>query len=305
MTYEKPRHRDGYKPEDLQQVEAACLSFAVTLGAAMDDLCIVGGLVPSLLIDRRQGPEPGRDAGHPGTNDLDIGMAVALLADQGYALISSRLRQEGFGPGTNDNGNPTPQTWKLADKRVTIDFLLPPIPDGPGPSKVQALEGDFGALIIPGIELAPYERELVEIDGMTLKGERARRTIPVCGPATFVVLKALAFADRAEPKDAYDLVYVVRRWHAGVDDIVERLAGHTQRHEAIVHRALTALANDFSDPGHLGPMRAAEFDTLVDGSPNAAAALDAAAADAHGYVDDLLRRCQRAGLLGSDWGGGT
>ena len=32
----------------------------------------------------------------------------------------------------------------------------------------------------------------------------------MCGPGAFVVLKALAFRDRGEPKDAYDLVYVLR-----------------------------------------------------------------------------------------------
>ena len=32
-------------------VEATCLTVAVTLGALMDRLCIVGGLVPSLLIE--------------------------------------------------------------------------------------------------------------------------------------------------------------------------------------------------------------------------------------------------------------
>jgi predicted nucleotidyltransferase len=55
------------------------------------------------------------------------------------------------------------------------------------------------------------ERENVTLAGDTLKGERVSRTIPVCGPAAFVVLKALAFADRGEPKDAYDLLYILRR----------------------------------------------------------------------------------------------
>jgi hypothetical protein len=150
MTFDKPRHRDGYKAEDLRQVEATCLSFAVTLGASLNDLCIVGGLVPSLLIDRGQGPTADPDDIHPGTNDLDVGMTVALLDDKGYAVISDRLRQEGFGPATNRKGNATLQTWKRSGQRVTIDFLLPPVADGPEASEVQILEPDFGALIIPG-----------------------------------------------------------------------------------------------------------------------------------------------------------
>ena len=124
---DKPRHRSGYSSEETLQVRSACLTVAVTLGAYLDDLCIVGGLVPSLLIDLQQQdsaiddkPDP-----HPGTNDLDIGLALALLDEQRYAEISRRLRQEGFRPDTNADGNLTPQRWRLGDLRVTIDSSCP------------------------------------------------------------------------------------------------------------------------------------------------------------------------------------
>lgn len=116
---DKPRHRSGYSREETEQVEAACLTVAVTLGALMDRLCIVGGLVPSLLIDRELGPEPETGAGHPGTNDLDVGLAVALLDDKQYTEIGERLRREGFEPDRNEQGNPTPQRWKLDDLDVS------------------------------------------------------------------------------------------------------------------------------------------------------------------------------------------
>lgn len=46
---DKPRHRSGYSSEETEQVRAACLTVAVTLGAHLDDVCIVGGLVPCAL----------------------------------------------------------------------------------------------------------------------------------------------------------------------------------------------------------------------------------------------------------------
>lgn len=294
MNAGKPRSRDGYTPEDLLQVRSTCLTVAATLGAHLDRLCIVGGLVPNLLIDEQYGPNPETGDAHPGTSDLDVAMQIALLDNRGYAEISTRLRQEGFGPDVNENGNPTPQRWKLEGKKVTIDFLLPPIADGPGAARVQPLEPDFGALIIPGVELATGEREWVKLDGRTLTGERITREVPVCGPGAFVALKALAFADRAEPKDAYDLVYVVRRWPGGAADIASRLAAHAETHDAVVRRAFERLVSDFRDPDRVGPLRAAEFDTLR------ASDLDAAAADAHGFVDDLLRACAREGLTARD-----
>jgi hypothetical protein len=288
---DKPRHRSGYRREETEQVEATCLTVAVTLGALMDDLCIVGGLVPSLIIDRRVGPDPDSGEGHLGTNDLDVGLAIALLDESRYTEISARLRQEGFKPDVNERGNPTPQRWKLGDLDVTVDFLMALIPGAERGGRVQPLEGDFGALIAPGLELAFDEREQIQMEGHTLTGERVSRTIPVCGPATFVVLKALAVNDRGEPKDAYDLVYVLRRWPAGIDDIAKRLSELATSHREPIERALLLLANDFAQPASIGPLRAASFEDQGNEDRQNRAA------DAHGYVDDLMRACNANGLL--------
>lgn len=285
---EKPRHRSGYRPENLAQVTSACLTLAVTLGAYLDDLCIVGGVVPALLIDGRQsGGER-----HPGTNDLDVGLALALLDDERYAEISARLRAEGFEPDRNAAGNPTVQRWKLGALNVTVDFLMPPTDDQDPALRVQPLRPDFGAIVTPGLELAFDERVLIAVDGHTLAGERARRELPVCGAAAFVVLKALAFGDRGEPKDAFDLVYVLRNTPG--HDVVRRLAAHAGRNRPVVTRALQALRRDFDAPDRLGPVRAAEFSVA---RPAEIEELDDAAADAHGYVDDLLRACIELDLL--------
>jgi hypothetical protein len=128
------------------------------------------------------------------------------------------------------------------------------------------------------------------LDGHTLHGERVRRTIPVCGPAAFVVLKALAFGDRAEPKDAYDLVYVIRHTPERGHAIAERLRAHAEHDHDTVSRALALLARDFDAPDNLGPSRAADFMLAAPQDR------DADAADAHGFVDDLLLAARNLGL---------
>lgn len=289
---EKPRHRLGYSLEELDQVKAACLTVAVTLGAHLDDVCIVGGIVPALIIDSRRSATDG-DERHPGTNDLDIGLALAVLEEQRYTEISARLRAEGFKADANAAGNPTVQRWRLGELNVTVDFLIPPHPGQDDRVRVHNLEGDFGALVTPGLQLAFEERTSIELDGHTLRGEPVRRAVPVCGPAAFVVLKALAFGDRGEPKDAYDLVYVLRHAPARGEDIGARLAAHADRYRGIVARALGLLARDFARPDGLGPTRVARFTLPDPPEPNE---LDAARADAHGYVDDLLRAGRELGL---------
>ncbi|HEV3002260.1 MAG TPA: hypothetical protein VGW75_16070 [Solirubrobacteraceae bacterium] len=254
---------------------------AVALGEFLDRLCIVGGIVPVLLIDRHgEGDEAGT---HPGTNDLDVALAIALVRDGDYTEITRRLAQEGFEPDTNDAGNPTPQRWTLPGLDVTVDFLLPQLPDHPPERRIQPLDGDFAAFIMPGLDVVFDERVEVALRGTTLRGEKVERTVPVCGPGAFTILKALAFDGRGAPKDAYDLVYVLRGWSRGVAEVADRLAAHAERRPKLVAKALRILARDFADPGMIGPRRVVEFDgALVEDA-------DAAAADAHGYVDDLLR----------------
>lgn len=288
---DKPRHRSGYTGEETELVRSACLTVAVTLGAYLDDVVIVGGLVPSLLVDtRRAEPDEGA-AAHPGTNDLDLGLSLAVLDDQRYTEISTRLRAERFEPDENDVGNPTVQRWRSGDLKV--DFLMPPAPGQEADLRVQHLEPDFGALVTRGLELAFNERVRVTIVGNTLSGEEATRDVPVCGPGAFTVLKAFAFADRGEPKDAYDLVYVIRGTEGGPAAVAEKLKEHAATHREIVDDAVAFLARDFETPGHVGPQRVAEFDYL-DGDDH-----DAAAADAHGYVDDLLQSYRRDSPPGS------
>lgn len=84
---EKPRHHSGYSAEDTELVRAACLTMAVTLGSYLDDLVIVGGLVPSLLIDARLEAADLESDRHVGTMDLDIGLKLALLDSGRYAEI--------------------------------------------------------------------------------------------------------------------------------------------------------------------------------------------------------------------------
>ena len=169
---EKPTTAAGYRSEHLALVRATCLFIATKLGDLMDDLVVVGGLVPSLLIDQEAGGtalEP-----HAGTMDLDIGLAAALLDRGRYREISERLRRSGFAQDENETGNPTRQRWKFeAQERVTIDFLMPPTsPDDRGGS-LRDLEPDFAAVIAPGLHLAFRNRIRLSLSGQTILGEDA------------------------------------------------------------------------------------------------------------------------------------
>jgi predicted nucleotidyltransferase len=286
---DKPRHSSGYSRQETREVESTLLTVAVTLGAYFDRLCVVGGLVPSLLLDRELAEDD--DDRHVGSGDVDVALHIGLLDDGDYAEVSDRLRREGFEPDVNEAGNETLQRWRLGEAPVTIDFLIPILSDSEEGQRLHKLEPDFGAIMTKGLELAFEEIREIQLAGHTRQGEAVERTIPVCGPAAFVVLKSFAFQDRGEPKDAYDLVYVIRHAPGGAASIAEALQLHVENHAEIVKEALDSLASNFESIEYTGPTRAADFI----GDPSADR--DADRADAQGAVADLLNECQSRGLL--------
>lgn len=249
----KPTTAAGYPPELAVAARRMCLYVATILGDLLDDIVVVGGLVPYLIVDQQD-----RIEAHVGTRDLDLGLALAVLDEERYKQIAERLRSRGFAQATNAEGMPTRQTWQLRQEAITIDFLIPPAGSSLKPGKLQNLQSDFAAIITPALDLAFQDVIGVVIDDTTPNHERASRSVSVAGPAAFVVLKAHALKLRGENKDAYDLVYVLRNF--GKEPVIEvsrRFATIASASEAA--EALTVLDSEFASVEHIGPRRYAEF----------------------------------------------
>jgi len=192
---EKPSRSTEYSKEQVQLVKATCLYIATILEDYMEQAVIVGGLVPSILIDQNNLPD-GADS-HAGTMDLDMGFNLAIFDNKRYQAITDRLRSAKFSPDVNEQGNLTRQRWKIENAgKVTIDFLVPPVSEDDVGGQIKDIEQDFAAVITPGLELAFKDRIKITLDGYTIFGEKAKRDVYVCGPGAFVVLKALAFRKR-------------------------------------------------------------------------------------------------------------
>jgi hypothetical protein len=259
------------------------LYVATKLGDLSDDVVVIGGLVPTLLITQDElpaGAEP-----HVGTMDLDTGLTLAVLNEGRYRSLTERLRRAGFSTDVNDQGNPTRQRWKIENtEKVSVDFLIQPSrPDDVG-GKLRDIERDFAAVIAPGLHLAFQDRTKVTLSGQTIMGERATRDIWVCGAGAYVVLKTLAFNLRGENKDAYDLFYVLRNYGESVTDIIEHLG--PLRADPAAIESIEILRRDFTSHDGIGPMRVAEFLT---GGPD-----DAIQADVVGFMDAFLRMYERS-----------
>lgn len=278
---EKPSRAAEYSKEQVQLVTATCLYVATILGDYMEQAVIVGSLVPSILIDQKNLPDDADS--HVGTTDLDMGLTSAIFDNKRYQVITDRLRSAKFSPDVNEQGNLTCQRWKIEKAgKVTIDFLVPPVSKDDVGGQIKDIEKDFAAVITPGLELAFKDRIKIVLEGYTIFGENAKRDVYVCGPGAFVVLKALAFRNRGENKDAYDLYYHIRNYGSGVEDIAEALK--PLLHEKEAKEATKILNEDFTSNDSVGAVRVARF---ITGGRD-----EAIQAEAAGFVRNLLDLCK-------------
>jgi len=268
-----------YRPADRERAVGALLSVAEMLGDLMSsDLTVVGGLVPALIVPQPDGSGPET---HCGTLDVDLGLSLALPHQRRYAEVSARLRQAGFRPTTDGDGEPVPYRWRTPDhlSRVSIDFLIARRCGQDPADDFERLERDLVAVRTPGLQLVARDWVLVSASGIALEGAPAVHEVRVCGPGAFAVLKARALRGRSRPKDAYDLTYVLERFPGGVAAVAEALRPLLDDPDA--QEAVAWLGEDFARIDSAGPVRAAEF---VQGGRD-----DVLQADARGLVRELLR----------------
>lgn len=284
---EVPQFAEDYMPEDLELVKSGCIEVAARLNDLLDDILLVGGAVPALLIDHQQEFGISTDtsdplSAHVGTRDLDLGLAVGVLNKGRYSEISTRLKESGFKPDENASGNQTTHRWKHCDaEKLTIDFLIAPAGKEETGGNIKNLESDFSAIVVPGLDLALEDPHPIQLSGTALDGSKMSIEIPVCGPAGFVLLKALACKQRGKDKDKYDLFYVLRNYKKGPEGVAESFRPFLERGVEEAERSVNIMKAYFNDSNSRGPRAVSNF---LYGRQD-----DTVEADAAAFVQAFLR----------------
>ncbi len=267
----KPKHQGGYTALHAELCERTLVTLLRGLGPWKAGVYLAGGLVPRYLIARRaetaQGPPP-----HAGTTDVDLVLDLQVLASvAAYRRLEQNLKALGFVRGTNDEGRVQHFSWRkpVGDGVTVVVDLLCDADLGEG-GQVAELPGErrLSALKIPGAHLVVADHVEVELTAALLD-ERgvATETVRVANVVPFVVLKALAYEDRFEEKDAYDLVYCLMHYGRGPEDVAAQFAERLARwpEEPLLPRAVeilrTRFASDERTPGVRkdGPINYARF----------------------------------------------
>ena len=215
-------------------------------------ICLVGGLVPLYLV-------PGSDYAQPehiGSTDVDVALRLVVEAEEGgaYSTLEKNLKRAGFG---RVDGSSWRWSADVDGHAVVLELLGDVATASPGTvftPKVAppAGAGGVGLLCVRGVELAFRDsvavvRELVLLDGACSNVE-----FQVANLAPFVALKADAYLDRRKPRDAYDLVYVLRWWDGGPVAAAAAVAASPIAGEPFVLSAIKRVLGEFAGPDRVG-----------------------------------------------------
>lgn len=278
MAEQKPQQIAGYDPESTDLSTRACLHLATVLGDYADDIVIVGGLVPYLLVDQSKADQ---DQRHCGSKDVDVVFSIAIIDEERYEAIANRLRTAGFKPDTNENGNLTFQRWRHGVYvKAVVDFLIET--EGK-PRSLVHLTNDLAAIITPGASLAFKDAHKKTLQGTTFDGAFVTRDVAICGPGAFIILKSMALQIRSEPKDAYDIYYLLRNYDGTLEEIAERIRNLLG--QVTAKTGLEYLEANFSTLDNNGPILLAKF-LAEEGN-------DDLRADCSGLVMELVRLCKQ------------
>ena len=264
---------------DAIQVEAArsvMLELVHLLGEYRDDIVVVGGWVPSLLI-------PQGKARHIGSLDVDLALNHKTLRDPGYMSIRNLLLGRGY---RQDPDQPFifRRTVVVSARpiEIEVDLLAGQYEGTAKRHRTQEIQ-DVRARKARGCELAFRFVAEVPIEGTLPDGARDKTTVRIAGIIPFLAMKGMAMAARLKEKDPWDVYYCVKNYPGGLDALSAEFAPHIGH--GLVREGLQHIAEKFASPDHTGPKSVADFDELID--PEERAVIQR---DAYERVQDLLRR---------------
>lgn len=250
-------HYSDYDEETTARCERVLLTLLGDLGPWRERIYLAGGLAPRYLIG--QLPEGARP--HVGTTDIDlvIGLALGDETPETYRTLQNNLEKAHF-----EQREPSFRWARDVDgATLLVEFLCETDQVEPGRifrPKGEATGSKLGAFNVRGAHLVRDDFLEREIKGERLDGGgHSRVIVRVANVLPYTVLKILAFQDRHENKDAYDLVFTHLNYEEGPQS-----AGRAAAASAVVQRpqvaeALELLEKRFRDSSQDGPSAYASF----------------------------------------------
>lgn len=234
-----------YTAEAVGAARSALIELTHILGEYRDDMVLVGGWIPELLLP------PGEDR-HVGSIDVDLALNHLELTEAGYQMIGHILRKHGY---EQDTRQPFIFHKRVHGHLVQVDFLAGEY-GGTGRRHRTQKAVDMQPRKARGCDLVfaipPQE---ISVKGKLPDGALDEVRVKVASVVPFLVMKGMALEDRRKAKDSYDIYFVLRHYPGGIDAVVDAFKPYMKL--ALVKEGLRKIAGKFASIDHTGPRDAA------------------------------------------------
>lgn len=269
-----------YPSPAVQAARSVLLELARLLGQYRQDVVLVGGWAPELLF-------PEAALAHVGSLDIDLALNHRTLDSVGYRTIHKLLIERAY---FQDSGGQPFQYFRRVSTSggqeliVQVDFLAGEY-GGRGHKHRSQRVSDMQPRKARGCDLAFTEPVAITLEGRLPTGPIDSATIHVVDVTAFIVMKAMAMANRLNEKDAWDIYFCLRSYPNGTAALAERFKPRLKN--GLVREGLQIIAAKFASVDHYGPAAVAAFEGSSDAEDYAIRQRDA-----FERVHDLLRRLE-------------
>jgi predicted nucleotidyltransferase len=243
-----------YTAEKVDAARSVLIELVHLLGEYRDDIVLIGGWVPEILITDKKNP-------HVGSMDIDLALNHRTLTEEGYNTIEQLLLNRGYSKGSQ------PFIYyrliKTGDTEIKVQVdLLAGEYEGTGKShRHQKIQG-IQARKVRGCDLAFEMTQNVTVEGELPEGGKDSVSVRVASIVPFFIMKGIALDDRLKEKDARDVYYCLKYYPGGLDALVEEFTPHVQH--GLVREGLEKIAKHFASEKHDGPKFVADFEGETD-----------------------------------------
>ena len=249
--------QSDYREAEVQACFSVLLEIMTALGELRENVVIVGGNVPSLLI-------PAAKEKHPGTLDVDLALDFKHISDNTYKTIVKTLSARGY--YQKEQEQPFTFYRDVEDEfgnRITVEIdLLAGEYGGTGKGHRHQKIQDAQARKARGCDLVFDSAIRVNLAGTLPDGAKNEVTVKVPSIGPFLVMKGMALWERMKEKDAYDIYYCCRNYPGGLAALVEVIKPLAKNR--LAREGLGKIKTKFAVVDGIGPTWVVDFLEITD-----------------------------------------
>ena len=203
--------QSDYNIKEVKICSSVLLELMTILGEFRENVIIIGGNVPPLLM-------PNAEEKYPGTLDIDIALDSRKISDDTYRTILEKLIEGGY---YQRNGDQPFRFYRDVNEfTIEIDLLSGEYGGTRNKRRHQKVQ-DIKARKARGCDLVFSRYTKVTLSGKLPTGAENKVVVKVAGIGPFLVTKGMALDNRLKEKDAFDIYYCIKNFPGGIDVLVE------------------------------------------------------------------------------------